>query len=311
MAGTRPLQPLAGWRGWDCGNAWGLCFLIYGLLESMKQPSRINTWCGPNFSGRHDWVFYWSDRGILYDGQRRRDLNHNGPRKSTTGLCLRKLRRCIDFTEIVCFNQERHLSISSRSFIWMLYSFCGAGTVCTQFFVVCPGLASEWANGNYLQGTWGDGTVAQMLKVLYKHFIPYKVVKFIPALNQGQVHICYRGTCKAPIDSVDVLEQQLLMREWLWHNFLFIFIDHHAWQGDCLFCAIAKPINPLKFVMDRSGYSSEVTLNKKKSEQFSMTTNRGIVQIRQLMDDLTQKQNKVLNPSRTTRIIEGHQSWAL
>ena len=76
------------------------------------------------------------------------------------------------------------------------------------------------------QGVRGDTTIAKMLKVLYKHFIPSKVVKFIsvlpagpatgkagePALNSGQVHICYRGTCKVPIDSVDVFEQNLLRK---------------------------------------------------------------------------------------------------
>jgi len=57
------------------------------------------------------------------------------------------------------------------------------------------------------QGAGDDGTIAKMLKVLYKHFIPCKVLKFIPALTEGcQAHICYRGTCKAPIDSVDVFE---------------------------------------------------------------------------------------------------------
>jgi hypothetical protein len=56
----------------------------------------------------------------------------------------------------------------------------------------------------------GDSTIAKMLKVLYKHFIPYKVVKFVPAANSGQAHICYRGICKLPIDNVDVFEKDLL-----------------------------------------------------------------------------------------------------
>ena len=62
------------------------------------------------------------------------------------------------------------------------------------------------------QGDVADETIAKMLKVLYKHFIPSKVVKFIPGKGQGQVHICYRGTCKQPVNSVDVFEQDLLKK---------------------------------------------------------------------------------------------------
>jgi len=62
------------------------------------------------------------------------------------------------------------------------------------------------------QGVENDPTVASMIKVLYKHFIPFKAVKFVPALNGAQVHICLRGSCKAPIDSVSVFEHELLSR---------------------------------------------------------------------------------------------------
>ena len=60
------------------------------------------------------------------------------------------------------------------------------------------------------QGNQDDGTVAKMLKILYKNFIPSKAVKFTPALNGGQVYLCYQGTCKAPIDNPGVFEQELL-----------------------------------------------------------------------------------------------------
>jgi len=59
------------------------------------------------------------------------------------------------------------------------------------------------------QGAGDDLTVAKMLKVLYKHFIPSKAVKFIPALTGAQAHICYRGTCKAPINNVGVFEKEI------------------------------------------------------------------------------------------------------
>jgi uncharacterized protein len=60
------------------------------------------------------------------------------------------------------------------------------------------------------QGVLGDSTIAKMIKVLYKHFIPLKAVKFIPALGRARALICYRGTCQAPIESVSMLEQELL-----------------------------------------------------------------------------------------------------
>jgi len=73
--------------------------------------------------------------------------------------------------------------------------------------------ALDW----HLQGPWeisfqgagDDPTIAKMLKVLYKHFIPAKAVKFILALDGGQAHICFRGTCKAPINSVSVFESTI------------------------------------------------------------------------------------------------------
>jgi uncharacterized protein YyaL (SSP411 family) len=64
-----------------------------------------------------------------------------------------------------------------------------------------------------LQGAGDDVTVAKMLKVLYKHFIPYKAVKFMPDLNGSQAHICFRGTCKAPVTSVSIFEQEILSKQ--------------------------------------------------------------------------------------------------
>jgi len=58
-------------------------------------------------------------------------------------------------------------------------------------------------------GSLDDSEIAKMLKVLYKHFIPSKAVRFVPGLNRGQAHICFRGTCRVPINSVEVFEQGL------------------------------------------------------------------------------------------------------
>jgi hypothetical protein len=61
-------------------------------------------------------------------------------------------------------------------------------------------------------GAKDDVTVAKMLKVLYKHFIPSKAVKFIPSLNKGLANLCYRGSCQPSIDTVDAFENQIARR---------------------------------------------------------------------------------------------------
>jgi len=64
------------------------------------------------------------------------------------------------------------------------------------------------------QGDRVDETIVKMLKVLYKHFIPFKAVKFVSTFSaNAQVLICYRGRCKLPIESVSAFEQELLTRE--------------------------------------------------------------------------------------------------
>jgi len=58
------------------------------------------------------------------------------------------------------------------------------------------------------------------------------------------------------------------------------------------FAPSQKPVNPLQFVMDSSGYSSEVKLNHTKSKQFNVIANNGLIQVRKQIDDLAQAQTK-------------------
>ncbi len=62
------------------------------------------------------------------------------------------------------------------------------------------------------QGSEGDPTVAKMLKVLYKYFIPSKAVKFTLSSDSGQAHICCRGICQAPVGSVEDFKQGIVER---------------------------------------------------------------------------------------------------
>jgi len=60
------------------------------------------------------------------------------------------------------------------------------------------------------QGPMDDATIAKMIKVMYKHFIPYKAVKLTPGLGRAQASICLQGSCRLPVDSVDAFEIVIL-----------------------------------------------------------------------------------------------------
>jgi uncharacterized protein YyaL (SSP411 family) len=57
------------------------------------------------------------------------------------------------------------------------------------------------------EGPVNDPMIAKMLKVLYKHFVPLKAVKFSPASGKLRALICQRGACQAPIENVDAFER--------------------------------------------------------------------------------------------------------
>jgi len=62
------------------------------------------------------------------------------------------------------------------------------------------------------QGPENDGDIAQMLKVLYKHFIPSKTVKRVIHDEKAQAYICSRGTCRPPVEDPDVFENEILRK---------------------------------------------------------------------------------------------------
>ena len=61
------------------------------------------------------------------------------------------------------------------------------------------------------------------------------------------------------------------------------------------FVPAQKSIDPMKFVMEGSGYDSVEVQNRKKEQQFNMSTNRGLIKIRGEMDNLAVQQNKFLD----------------
>ncbi len=54
-----------------------------------------------------------------------------------------------------------------------------------------------------------------------------------------------------------------------------------------------REINPLKLMMDGSGYSAIQTQNQKKIDQIDMVSNSGVVRIRKEMDILSEEQNRL------------------
>jgi len=60
------------------------------------------------------------------------------------------------------------------------------------------------------EGAGDDPKVAKMLKILYKQFMPNKIIKLGP--GQGKAQICVRGMCQLPTDDIDVFEKQILER---------------------------------------------------------------------------------------------------
>jgi uncharacterized protein YyaL (SSP411 family) len=54
-----------------------------------------------------------------------------------------------------------------------------------------------------------DDMIAKMLKVLYKHFVPSKAVKFVSGLVAPQAQICRRGVCQMPARTVNDFEKGL------------------------------------------------------------------------------------------------------
>ncbi len=61
------------------------------------------------------------------------------------------------------------------------------------------------------------------------------------------------------------------------------------------FSPSSKPVNPVKFMMESTGFDAIMASNRKKSEQISMTTTNGIMQIHKRMETLATEQNKFLD----------------
>lgn len=51
-----------------------------------------------------------------------------------------------------------------------------------------------------------------------------------------------------------------------------------------------KPVNPVAFISDQSGYTTTEERNRKKMEQSNITTNQGLTQVRRQMQEIAEKQ---------------------
>jgi hypothetical protein len=76
--------------------------------------------------------------------------------------------------------------------------------------------------------------------------------------------------------------------------------------GIAYFSPSKKPMNPLQFMMDNTGYTQEQVINQKRTEEINLTTDEGVVKVHKLMDDLATQQSKFLDLLKEQqRILEG------
>ena len=54
-----------------------------------------------------------------------------------------------------------------------------------------------------------------------------------------------------------------------------------------------RNIDPMKFVMQSSGYNSQQSLNYKRIQELNLTNSKGLIQVHTLMDNLAIKQDKL------------------
>lgn len=60
---------------------------------------------------------------------------------------------------------------------------------------------------------------------------------------------------------------------------IFIYLPHSQ-----------KPVNPMVFISDQSGYTTTEERNRKRMEQANITTNQGLTQVRRQMQEIAEKQ---------------------
>ena len=64
-----------------------------------------------------------------------------------------------------------------------------------------------------------------------------------------------------------------------------------------------KPVSPLGFMMESTGYSTVETLNHRKTQEFNMMTSNGLIEVRRRMGDLAQMQDQFLDAIRDQQQI--------
>ncbi len=64
-----------------------------------------------------------------------------------------------------------------------------------------------------------------------------------------------------------------------------------------------KAVNPLAFVMDKSGYSEVQTIEEKKTREVNLTTKEGVMQVRREMEDISRVQNNFMDALHDQREI--------
>ena len=85
--------------------------------------------------------------------------------------------------------------------------------------------------------------------------------------------------------------------------FMILFIITLIVGGFAYFAPSKVSFDPMKFVMDKSGYTAEEDTNRKRSQQLNMITTRGLMEIRKQIDDIALEQNKFLDTVKEQELV--------
>jgi len=201
------------WRQGDAGIRATLedyAFLTYGLLAvyeatfEIKYLERAQILVDEMLESFQDEAggFYMTARGAedlilrpkeIYDG-----VVPSG--NSVAAICLLKL--------YTLTKKGQYLSIV-EGLLRFFSSTVSRAPYAHTFLLQALGWHLQGALEITFEGRADDATIAKMLKVVYKHFVPYKTVQLISASGKTQVQLCFKGTCHQPIDNSDLLDKEL------------------------------------------------------------------------------------------------------
>lgn len=69
------------------------------------------------------------------------------------------------------------------------------------------------------------------------------------------------------------------------------------------FSPLPHGFNPMKFLKDQSGYSNEESLNRKRTEEINISTNQGMIRVRQMMEETALEQSRLMDAISDEQVV--------